>query len=126
VEGKKLYRHLLWIQGIYILLTAVWPLIDMESFLKISGPKTDIWLVKTVAVLLIPIAILFISTIFFSSHPLPVLLVGIATSAGLASIELYYTANHTIKWVYAVDGILQICFFLLWGYLLFLFKKQRF
>ena len=40
------------IQGLYFLVSGVWPIIHIASFLKITGPKTDLWLVKTVGVLL--------------------------------------------------------------------------
>jgi hypothetical protein len=40
------------VQGIYFFLTGVWPLISMRTFLRITGPKTDLWLVKTVGLIL--------------------------------------------------------------------------
>ena len=36
-------------QGLYFLVTAIWPLVHIASFMKVTGPKRDIWLVKTVA-----------------------------------------------------------------------------
>src|SRR5689334_22911224 len=41
------------IQGLYFLATGVWPLFHIESFLAVTGPKTDLWLVQTVAALLV-------------------------------------------------------------------------
>jgi hypothetical protein len=125
MQNKKLLAFILWIQGSYILLTALWALIDIESFMVVSGPKTDTWLVKTVAILLLPISVCFFSNIFLKVHPLPVMLVAITTSAGLAFIDFYYTANHTIKWVYAIDGILQIIFLMGWIYLLVNFRISK-
>jgi len=37
-----------YLQGLYWLVTGLWGLIDVHSFMKVTGPKTDIWLVKTV------------------------------------------------------------------------------
>lgn len=53
----KLYKGLLWIQGAYTSLTALWGLIDIDSFMAVTGPKNDIWLVKTVSVVLLAIGI---------------------------------------------------------------------
>ena len=45
------YRVIAGTQGSYFLLTGVWPLLHMRSFLAVTGPKTDLWLVETVGVL---------------------------------------------------------------------------
>ena len=115
---KKIYTVLLWVQGVYALLTALWGLIDINSFMLVTGPKTDIWLVKTVSVLLVAITTGFFSALFLNLPPLPVCLLGSTTAAGLAFIDFYYTANGTIKWVYAVDGVAELLFFLTWMYLI--------
>src|SRR5438105_1611245 len=86
--------------------------------MKVTGPKTDIWLVKTVSVLLIPISICLLCALYFKLQPLPVILIAATTSAGLASIDFYYTVNRTIKWVYAIDGVLESIFFFIWIFLL--------
>ena len=31
--------------------TGIWPLLDIESFQDVTGSKTDLWLVRTVGVL---------------------------------------------------------------------------
>ena len=118
MPAKKIYTSLLWIQAVYTLLTAVWPLIHIESFMWVTGPKTDVWLVKTVSLLLLPITIVFFSSIYMKMLALPVILVGISSAAGLGFIDFYYTAKDVIKWVYAVDGVLQVIFLLTWLYLL--------
>ena len=30
------------VQGIFYFLTGIWPLLSMETFLKVTGPKTDL------------------------------------------------------------------------------------
>lgn len=113
---------LLWIQGIYTLLTALWGLLDIESFMDVSGPKTDVWLVKTVSVLLVPFSIFLLLCNFYKMPAVPVMVLAALTAAGLASIDFYYTANHTIRWVYAVDGVIESIFLLVW---LILFIKHK-
>ena len=39
-------------QGVYYILTGLWPLVSMQSFELVTGPKTDDWLVQTVGLLL--------------------------------------------------------------------------
>src|SRR5688500_16309585 len=99
MHKRKVFHTLLWIQGLYTLITAVWPLIHIESFMKVTGPKTDIWLVKTVAVLLVAISVCFISNIFIRTNPLPVILLALSSGAGLIFIDFYYTSNDVIRWI---------------------------
>ncbi len=45
-------RHLLLVQGIYFLMTAIWPIVHLESFMIVTGYKTDQWLVQARALLI--------------------------------------------------------------------------
>jgi hypothetical protein len=114
----KLYKALLWIQGLYTLLTALWGLIDIDSFMAVTGPKNDIWLVKTVSVVLLAIAAALITYHFIQGDPLPAMVLGLLTSAGLAAIDFYYSGRKVISTVYALDGIAEVAFAFVWVYLL--------
>lgn len=39
-------------QGAFYLATGIWPLVSMRTFERVTGPKTDKWLVKTAGVLI--------------------------------------------------------------------------
>jgi hypothetical protein len=120
---RKVYLVLLSIQSFYTLVTALWAIIDIHSFMMVTGPKTDIWLVKTVSVLLLAIASVFIYGLLKVSDPLPVIILAITSSAGLAVVDFYYTSSGTIKWVYSIDGILQVIFIVIW--LILLFQRRK-
>lgn len=47
-------------QGVYYLMTALWPFFSLRTFIAVTGPKTDVWLVKTVGSLLVVIGIALI------------------------------------------------------------------
>src|SRR4051794_25887508 len=55
----RISRRILWIQGLYFALTGIWPLLDINSFQIVTGPKTDLWLVQTVGAILGIIGISF-------------------------------------------------------------------
>ena len=122
MNRQKLYKYALLVQGMYVLLTAVWALADIQSFMFITGPKTDVWLVRTVAVLLICISLFFLLSSKKSEEP-RVTLTALVFSFGLAYIDFYYTLTNTIRWVYALDGIVESMFGLLWLYFLFSPRK---
>ncbi|MCC9168544.1 hypothetical protein [Pontibacter harenae] len=48
------------LQGFYWVITGVWPLVHMPSFLMVTGPKTDLWLVVTVSLLLVLIGLVLV------------------------------------------------------------------
>jgi predicted tellurium resistance membrane protein TerC len=116
---------LLWVQGVYTLLTALWGLIDIDSFMAVTGPKHDIWLVKTVSVVLLAIAATLLSHLWVRTDPLPALLLGLLTSVGLAAIDFYYSGRGVISPVYALDGVAETLFALVWIYLLFRLKRLQ-
>ena len=112
MQTLRLYRVLIFIQGSYTLLTAVWALIDIDSFMLVTGPKSDIWLVKTVAVVLISVGLSLLAS--FKKFSLTAVILGFTTALGLACIDFYYTSQQVIKWVYAIDGVIEIIFSIGW------------
>ena len=60
-------------QGVYFLLTGIWPLLSMRTFEAVTGPKVDRRLVKTVGVLVAVIG----SKIYLADAVIEALLVGL-------------------------------------------------
>jgi hypothetical protein len=84
--------------------------------MAVSGPKTDIWLVKTVAVLLLPICFIFLYTLFSrkGDDNWPAIIAGISCCIGLAAIDFYYVTENIIADIYLVDGFVQLAFLIGW------------
>jgi hypothetical protein len=78
--------------------------------MSVTGPKTDIWLVKMVGLLTVAISI----TLFTANNQGASIKV-LALSAALAymSIDLYYYFNGTLRIVYVGDAILEFIIILL-------------
>ena len=112
----QFFRIIIWIQGIYTLFTAIWPIVDIDSFMVVTGYKTDIWLVKTVGALLIPVAICLISFLFIQTDKRPAFFLGSFTSVAFISIDFYYVLTDVVSDIYMVDGFVQIVFLLSWVY----------
>lgn len=103
-------------QGLFYLITGVWPLVDIYSFQLITGPKTDLWLVKTVGVLvgLIGAVLLLAARNRRFSDELVLLAAG--SALGLAAIDLVYALSGRISAVYLGDAVVEIGLALLWGF----------
>lgn len=110
----QLFKAIVWIQSLYILATAVWPIVHIASFMEVTGPKTDIWLVTTVGALLIPVAACLLSYLAFDIPRIPALILGGLTCIAFIAIDFYYAFTDVIADIYLVDGILQIAFLIVW------------
>lgn len=91
------------LQGLYYLLTGIWPVIHINSFMLLTGYKTDIWLVKMVGLLA---AVIGLSLLLRTKHPDKMLSIGAALA--FISIDVYYTANGIISSIYLADALLQM------------------
>jgi hypothetical protein len=120
---RKLYTTLLWIQGIYTLVTAIWGLVDIDSFMKVTGPKADIWLVKTVSTILCAIGVAMIVESVKKTYSISLVILILLNSIGLAAIDFYYAGNDVIWDVYQLDGLAQIVFITLWLIIVFTWRK---
>jgi hypothetical protein len=120
----KLFKMTLTFQSIYYLLTALWPIIDIKSFMIVTGYKTDTWLVKTVGALLIPMALTMATHLFLHIDHLPVVILCFTAAVAFAVIDFYYAANDVILDIYMVDGIIQLALICSWSYI-FLTGKHR-
>lgn len=123
--AAKIYKILLWVQGLYTLLTALWGLLDIDSFMAVTGPKTDIWLVKTVSVLLVAIAVCLLTAIFVHDRSLPVIILAALCNIGLVGIDFYYALHDVISNIYMLDGLAEITFLIGWLYVLANCKKRK-
>jgi len=112
---------LAFLQGVYYLLTGVWPLVSIGSFQRVTGPKTDLWLVRTVGVLVAVIgATLVVSAarraprrppgdVAGEPPPMPpeVPVLATASAAGLGAIDTVYAARGRIARIYLLDAVLE-------------------
>jgi hypothetical protein len=110
----QLFRILLLVQATYYFLTALWPIVHIESFMLITGYKVDHWLVKTVGALLIPVSLTLFSYLFISTDKKPAIILGGGCAIAFSCIDFYYALSGTISSVYLLDGILELFLLLGW------------
>lgn len=96
------------IQGIYFVVTGIWPLLNMASFITATGPKQDTWLVEMIGLLSASIGLTFIVS-SLRRRPLPVLL-GYAVSVSFLTIDVIYVASDQINRIYLLDAAIQAAF----------------
>jgi hypothetical protein len=106
---------LLLAQGVYFFLTGVWPVVHMPSFLAVTGPKQDLWLVRTVGLLIAVAALAMIAAGVNGVVNAPVLILALGFAAALAAVDIVYVALGTIAKIYLLDAALEIALLVAWG-----------
>ncbi len=102
------------LQSLFWLLTGVWPFVHLPSFLWVTGPKEDIWLLYTVSVLIVAIGGTLLMAGLRKQVTREVKGLGIAGAAGLAGIDVYYAFNDVIWDVYLLDAVAESALIILW------------
>jgi hypothetical protein len=103
------------VQGVYFLITGVWPLVSMKTFLLITGPKTDLWLVKTVGLILAVIGGVLIYAQRTATINPPVILLAIGVALALALVEFIYVIKRVISPIYLADAFAELILILWWA-----------
>jgi hypothetical protein len=101
------------VQGLYFLLTGVWPLLSMRTFEAVTGPKVDHWLVKTVGVLVAVIGVSLLTDARRPSRGSRVL--GAGSAAALGGVDVVYSLRGRISKIYLLDAVLEAVLVSLWA-----------
>src|SRR5687767_7516013 len=96
------------IQGFYFFLIGVWPLLSIRTFQMVTGPKTDLWLVKTVGALVAVIGGLLIIAGLRGNVSSEILLLAVGSAFVLTIVDINYAAKGTISRIYLVDAVAEI------------------
>jgi hypothetical protein len=103
------------VQGVYFLLTGIWPLVSAETFQKVTGPKFDFWLVRTVGILVGVVGgVLTWAGIRQRVSP-ELALLAAGSAAGLGAIDIVYVARKRISPVYLLDAAVEAVLIALWA-----------
>jgi hypothetical protein len=107
-------KVLCFIQGAYFLITGIWPLMHMRSFIAVTGPKHDLWLVRTVAVLVSAIGASLMLFAWADKIAGPIIVLAITSAAGLATIDIVYVNARVIARIYLLDAAAEIVLVATW------------
>src|SRR5438067_835911 len=107
---QLLLRYLAAAHACYYIITGLWSLVSIGTFQKVTGPKADLWLVKTVGVLVTVIgAVIGMAARRPSDKPRPeIATLAVGSALGLAGIDVVYVAKRRIGPVYLLDALAEI------------------
>ena len=95
-------------QGFFYVLTGLWPMVSMSTFVAVTGPKTDLWLVNTVGVLVLCSGLVILLAAFRKAVPGEILLLAVGNAIGLCAIDIIYVSVGRIDPIYLADAVAEI------------------
>ena len=108
---------LLWlcvVQAIYFGVTGLWPILHIRSFMVLTGPKTDLWLVRTVGLLVTVIAIVLAAAAKRGQITLEIALLAVGTASALTLVDVVYVVRRVIARIYLLDAAAEIALIIGW------------
>ncbi|MEO6457540.1 MAG: hypothetical protein ABIO92_04615 [Chloroflexia bacterium] len=112
---RELSQYLALGQSAFYVLTGIWPIFSIGTFQKVTGPKTDLWLVKTAGTLITVIGSV-IGLAGYRRRVSPEIgLLAVGCAAGLAAIDVVYVAKKRISPIYLLDAIAEGGLIALWA-----------
>jgi hypothetical protein len=96
------------LHAVYFMVTGVWPIAHLHSFLAVTGPKTDLWLVKTVGVIVAVIGASVGLAAWRRNFPPETVVLAVGSAAGLATIDIVYVLKRVIARIYLLDAAAEL------------------
>lgn len=96
-------------------MSGLWPVFDLPSFMAVTGPKTDYWLVRTVGALLAVIGVtLLIASRRRDAIPSEIRFLGAFIPLALAVVDIVYVTVDVIAPIYLADAAVELVIAGLW------------
>jgi hypothetical protein len=95
------------LQGLYFLVTGIWPLASRESFERVTGPKADFWLAQTVGILVASIGSVLLLGARRRRVNMELEVLGAASAVGLGVVDVVFALRGRIAKVYLLDAAIE-------------------
>ena len=107
------HLRVLRVQGIYYVISGLWPLFHMASFEAITGPKVDDWLVRMVGLLAAVIGMTLLVAVRRRSRELELLVLAVGSALAFAAVDIWYALGGVISRLYLADAAVELSIVLL-------------
>lgn len=102
------------LQGTYYAVTGAWPLVSLPTFVWVTGPKADTWLVQTVGVLVLVVG----TTLLVGARRKQILpetrLLGVLGSLAFVGIDVAFYLQGRIGAIYLGDAAAELAIAMAW------------
>jgi hypothetical protein len=118
VDPSRGYRapNLELAQGLYYVATGVWPLVSPATFQMVTGPKREVWLVKTVGALAAVMGGVLTYSGIRGRRPSEVAMLAMGAAVAFGAVDVVYVGKRRISPVYLFDAAAQLGLLALWTF----------
>ena len=107
-------KLLLLTQGSFYCFTGIWPLMHMPSFLRVTGPKNEVWLVVAVGFLVLSIGAALVCSALQARRERSIDLLALFAALGLGAVDVRYATRQVIQDIYLLDAAVEGALVLTW------------
>ena len=93
------------LQGAYYVATGIWPIVHLRSFMALTGPKHDTWLVQTFGGLVSAVGV---SLLAGRADREATTVLGVSSAVALAVSEVVFVARGRISPIYLADALVEV------------------
>jgi hypothetical protein len=97
-------------QGLYYTVTGLWPFVHLRSFVAITGPKHDYWLVRTVGALAAAIGVTLVRAAVRERPSDDARTLAATSALAFGGCDTFYAGIGRISPVYLADAAVQAGF----------------
>jgi sulfite exporter TauE/SafE len=112
--SNSMEHYVLLGQGLYYFITGLWALLSMRTFEKVTGPKTDHWLVKTIGLMLVVIGLALITGGVRKTITPEKAVLGVGTAGALLGIDVFNVSIKKIPRIYLLDAVAELILIVGW------------
>lgn len=113
-DHVRLSRWLALAQGSFYVVTGIWPLLHLRSFLWVTGPKTDVWLVQTFGAVLAVIGAGIASVGGRRRFTTDWIWLSLLLALVLAACDVVFVLRGAIRPIYLGDAAVEFVFVVAW------------
>lgn len=101
-------RRLAQAQGVFYVLTGIWPLLHLPSFIAVTGPKTDLWLVQTVGALIAVVGAAVWAAARRREVVGEIVFLAAGSAGALAAVDVVFVLRDVILPIYLADAVVEL------------------
>ncbi len=102
-------------QGVYYVASGLWPIVSLQTFERVTGPKVDGWLVRMVGLLAATIGgVLGGRALAGDPARPPDAALAIGSAASFAAIDVVYAGRGRISKIYLADAAVELALVAAW------------
>jgi hypothetical protein len=92
----------------YYVASGVWPIVHMRSFEAVTGPKTDKWLVKTVAALAIANGVALAFGVRREKIAAETAALAVCSAMAFTAVDVVFVMRGRIRPIYLADAAAEL------------------